>query len=145
MAEQASGQSTDIMEIWREWLTQSERQFNSFFNEAMGTESFSRSAGNYVEMTAAFQRMVTEGMQRYLEFVNMPSRTDVVGLGATLRNIEERLAKIEELLQIAADAVTEEERPATPRSEPLRTRRPPADFPFPVEERTEPVPEELRR
>jgi hypothetical protein len=30
-------------------------------------------------------------MQRYLAFVNMPSRNDVVGLGETLRSIEDRL------------------------------------------------------
>jgi len=142
MAEESESKAQDISEIWREWLTQSERQFNAFFNEAMDTETFARSVGGYMEMTAAFQRMVTEGMQRYLAFVNMPSRTDVMDLGETLRSIEARLARIEEMLQIAAEAVDMVERSAAPMSEPFRTRRHPG---LAFEERVEAVPEELRR
>lgn len=142
MAEESESKAQDISEIWREWLTQSERQFNACFNEAMDTETFARSVGGYMEMTAAFQRMVTEGMQRYLAFVNMPSRMDVMGLGETLRSIEARLARIEEMLLIAAEAVDVSERPAASMSEPFRTRRPPG---FAFEERVEAVPEELRR
>ena len=40
-----------------------------------------------MEITTAFQRMMAEGMQRYLTFVNMPSRTDVTGLGETLARL----------------------------------------------------------
>jgi hypothetical protein len=142
MPEEPENRAQDIAEIWREWLTQSERQFNAFFNEAMDTEAFARSMGGYMEMMTAFQRMVTEGMQRYLTFVNMPSRTDVMGLGETLRSIEARLARIEEMLQIAAEVVEASERPSPPASEPFRTRRPPG---LAFEERVEAVPEELRR
>lgn len=113
------------MEAWREWLTQTERQFNAFFNEAMNTEPFARSMGGYMEMTAAFQRTMAEGMQRYLTFMNMPSRTDVVDLGEILRSIEDRLSRIEEMLQIAAEAVDMADEREAARPEPTRTRTPP--------------------
>ncbi len=144
MAEQTDGQAPDIIQLWRDWLTQSERQFNAFFNEAMNTETFARSVGGYMEVNAAFQRMVSEGMQRYLTFVNMPSRGDVTSLGETLRSIEDRLARIEEMLQIAA-GVSMGERDAGLRREPLRTRKSP--FSAAAESGAEEwaIPEELRR
>ncbi|MCH8949117.1 MAG: hypothetical protein IIB87_01910 [Chloroflexi bacterium] len=134
--------SQDMAEIWREWLTQTERQFNAFFNQSMNTEPFARSMGGYTEMTAAYQRMVTEGMQRYLTFMNMPSRTDVISLGETLRTIEDRLGRIEETLQIAAAAVEMSDDRSVPRREPVRTRRPPG---FPLADEAQPIPEGMRR
>ncbi len=144
MPEQTEGQTPDVTELWREWLTQTERQFNAFFNQTMNSEPFARNMSGYMEMTAALQNMVTDGMQRYLTFMNMPSRTDVNGLGETLRSIEDRLSRIEEMLQIAAEAVDmmDEE----PRREPARTRTPPGYAPV-QETRREvgAVPETLRR
>ncbi len=143
MSDQAPQQpSQDVMGIWREWLTQTERQFNAFFNQSMNTEPFARSMGGYTEMTAAYQRMVTEGMQRYLTFMNMPSRTDVISLGETLRTIEDRLGRIEETLQIAAEAVEMSDDRFVPRREPVRTRRPPG---FPLADEAQPIPEGMRK
>ena len=139
------------MEAWREWLTQTERQFNAFFNEAMNAEPFARSMGGYMEMTTAFQKTMAEGMQRYLTFMNMPSRTDVVDLGETLRSIEDRLSRIEEMLQIAAETVEVADEREAARPEPSRTRTPPGyRSPDDVQEaderpQSEAVPQGLRR
>lgn len=151
MSEQTDQPRPEMMEAWREWLTQTERQFNAFFNEAMNAEPFARSMGGYMEMTGAFQRTMAEGMQRYLTFMNMPSRTDVVDLGETLRSIEDRLSRIEEMLQIASEAVDMAEEREAVRPEPTRTRTPPGyRTPEDPKEATEPpqgeaVPQGLRR
>lgn len=144
MAEQ-TGQA-DIVALWRQWLTESERQFNTLSQDAMNSETFARSVGGFMESYAALQRVTAEAMQRYLTFVNMPSRSDVVALAETLRSIEARLARIEETLQIAAAAVDMAERaPAAPVNEPPRTRRP-AGMPFTEDSAAwAPIPEELRR
>lgn len=146
MSEQAEQPTPDMMEAWREWLTQTERQFNALFNQAMNTEPFGRNMGGYVEITTAFQRMMAEGMQRYLTFVNMPSRTDVTGLGETLHSIEDRLSRIEEMLHIAAEAVDMSDEREERRPEPPRTRTPPGYAPL-EETRGEAgaVPESFRR
>lgn len=145
MSEQSDKQTPDIMQLWRRWLTESERQFNAFASEAMNTEAFARTVGGYVEMYAAFQRMLAEGMQRYLSFINVPSRSDVIGLGETMRSIEGRLARIEETLQMAAEAVDAGERGPARVSEPARTRVPPG-VPTAEEARAEApvIPEQTR-
>jgi len=143
MSDQADGPAPDVMQLWREWLTQTERQFNALTSDTMGSESFARSVGGVMEAYTALQRLMTELMQRYLTFMNMPSHGDVVGLAETLRSIEERLARIEETLQIAAEHVDGATR--APVDEPSRTRRPPG-MPLPEEIVVGgAVPEELRR
>jgi hypothetical protein len=143
MAQEQNRQQPDVVQLWRDWLTQSERQFNSFLNDAMGSDAFARSTGSYMELYAMFQRMTAQGMERYLNFMNMPSRTDIISLGETLRNIEARLARIEETLQIAAAAVDGPDYDRY-RREPARTRRP-AAMPLPEEARNSaPPPAEVR-
>ena len=144
MVEQSDQQRPDVLQLWRQWLTESERQFNTLSNDAMGSDTFARAVGGFMETYAGLQRVMTEGMQRYLTFMNMPSRSDVVGLAETLRSIEDRLARIEETLQIAAAAVDAGVRGAAPVSEPPRTRRP-EGMPFPERPDWAPIPEELRR
>ena len=145
MAEQTNAQTPDVMQLWRDWLTETERQFNSFFADAMNQDAAARGVGGYVEMTAGFQRMMADFMQRYLEFMNMPSRTDVVGVAETLSAIEERLSRIEETLQIAAAAIDASE-PPTFRAEPSRTRQPATSAPpEPPSDGQQAVPEGLRR
>ena len=150
MAEQQNQQTADVAQLWRDWLTQSERQLNGFFGDALNQDASARSVAGFMEAYATLQRLLAEGMQRYLAFVNMPSRNDVTGLGEMLRGIEDRLARIEETLQIAANAVDGREQSAL-RSEPARTRQAPAfpDMPeaIPAFNRgnSSPVPEELRR
>lgn len=144
MAKESEQQPPDLMRLWREWLKESERQFNTFLNETMESDSFARSAGGYIEAYASFQRLMAQGMERYLSFMNMPSRADVSSLAETLRTIEARLSRIEEMLQIAAEDVDIGRAPAPSRKEPRRTRgrsRPRAARQ--VKKTT--IPEELRR
>jgi len=150
MAEQQNQQTADVAQLWRDWLTQSERQVNAFFGDALNQDASARSVAGFMEAYATLQRLLAEGMQRYLAFINMPSRNDVTGLGEMLRSIEDRLARIEETLQIAADAVDARDHSIVP-NEPARTRQAPAfpDMPeaIPAFNRgnSSSIPEELRR
>ena len=52
----------DFSEAWREWATQSERQWNEFFNQMMGTEEFSQSLGRNLDVFLHFQKTMNEAM-----------------------------------------------------------------------------------
>ncbi len=124
MAETNGSGRADVADLWRNWLTETERQFNSFFNEVMGTDSFSRVAANYMDAYSVIQRSLNQGMERYLNTFNLPTHSDVVELGERLHNIEERLASLEQninnLLQAAGGTPTA----AVTQLRPRRTRRP---------------------
>jgi polyhydroxyalkanoic acid synthase PhaR subunit len=118
------GAGADTMELWRNWLTETERQWNSFFNEVMGRDSFGRVAGSYMEFYSVVQRALNQGMERYLNTFNLPTRSDIVELGERLHNIEERLATLEgNLNNLAAAAGIATTAPVT-QLRPRRTRRP---------------------
>ncbi len=114
----------EVGELWRNWLTETERQWNGFFNQVMGTESFGRAAGNYVEAFSVLQRALNQGMERYLNTFNLPTHSDVVEIGERLHNIEERLASLEaNLNNLATSAGIATSAPVT-QLRPRRTRRP---------------------
>jgi polyhydroxyalkanoic acid synthase PhaR subunit len=91
-------QSTDPFAVWRDWVSQSERQWNAFLNNAMATDEFSKTVGQFMDVYVNMQKGMNEAMSRYLSSVNMPSRQDVLGLGDRLTAIEERLTAIEKSL-----------------------------------------------
>src|SRR3990170_6263586 len=118
------GAATEAMELWRNWLTETERQWNSFFSEVMGRDSFGRVAGSYMEAYSVIQRVLNQGMERYLNTFNLPTHSDVVELGERLHNIEERLASLEGNIKTLAEDSGVTPGAAVTQLRPRRTRPP---------------------
>ncbi len=115
----------DVGQLWRTWLTETERQWNTFFNDVMGTDSFGRFLGGYMDIYSTFQRLVAQNMERSLSTLNVPSRSDIVELSERLSGVEERLAAIESSINTLAEAVGHPSEPAAvTQLRPRRTRRP---------------------
>ena len=123
-ATRTDGAAAEAMQLWRNWLTETERQWNSFFSEVMGRDSFGRVAGTYMEAYSVVQRALNQGMERYLNTFNLPTHSDVVELGERLHNIEERLASLEANLNNLATAAGIETSAPVTQLRPRRTRRP---------------------
>jgi polyhydroxyalkanoic acid synthase PhaR subunit len=118
--------TVDPLAMWREWVAQSERQWNAFLNQAMATDEFSKAMGRFMDFYLNLQKGMNETMSRYLQLVNMPSRQEVLALGERLSGIDERLSRIEALL--AGRAVGPDGSTAAPpaANRPPRTKKPPA-------------------
>ena len=117
----------DPFQIWRDWVSQSERQWNDFFNEMMATEQFGESMGQMTQTYLTMQRNMSEAFGRYFVSLNLPTRTDVLTLGNRLVEIEDRLSKIEAQLEKMAATEGQEEDGPSPRKKPARTRKPPKE------------------
>jgi hypothetical protein len=118
--------NSDVADLWRGWLTETERQLNGFFNEVMGTDAFSRVAGNYMDGYAVVQRALNQGMERYLNTFNLPTHSDIMELGERLSTIEERLNTIEQNVRTIADAAGIQSEASVTQLRPRRTRKPPS-------------------
>ena len=94
MADQTSP-APDPFAMWREWVAQSEKQWNTFLNQAMATDQFSQSSGRFMDLYVNMQKGMNEAMGRYLTTLNLPTRADMLALGDRLRAIEEQLTRIE--------------------------------------------------
>ena len=94
MSQQGSS-ATDPFQVWRDWVSNSERQWNAFLNDAMATDEFSQAMGRGMDMYLGLQKNLNEVMGRYFTTMNMPSRDDILALGNRLTAVEDRLAGIE--------------------------------------------------
>ena len=111
------------LDLWRQYITDSERQWNSFFRDVLGTDTFSNSMNTWVEGTLTVQRMVADQLERMYATFNIPTHGDLVDLGERMKAIEESVARLESLLEAGMPAAAKK-RVAT-RARPPRTKRPP--------------------
>jgi polyhydroxyalkanoic acid synthase PhaR subunit len=113
----------DPAALFRDVVTQWERNMNSLANQVMGTESFSRLMQEMQRMRLALQQATSEAMGRRLTAMNMPTREDIIRIAEKLGEVERRLSHIEASLDGAADVPAAATRPGRP-----RTRQPPAEY-----------------
>lgn len=89
----------DPAQMFQEWVTKWERATDSFSNQLMGTDEFSKYLNQMQGAQLEFQRGFGELMTRQLASLNMPSRDDVLRLGEDLQGLDRRMARIEASLQ----------------------------------------------
>lgn len=128
MADKASPNQNPL-DLWRQFLTDSERQWNGFFRDVLGTDAFSNAMNMWVETSLTVQRMVADNLERYYSAFNIPTHGDLVALGERMKAIEETLARLEAAISekspVAAKRVTPR------RAKPRRTKQPPAGLAAP--------------
>lgn len=117
--------ATDPVQMWHSFLADMEKQVNSFSNQAMQSEEFSRVIGQVTGASVGAKKAFGDFMERYLAAMNLPSRSELVDLGERLHHIEGRLNDIMSLLQrVHADVAAADGAGGPPR--PPRTKRPPS-------------------
>ena len=117
---------SDPFSAWRDWITQSERQLNQYFNEVMGTDQYSRFLGQMTNLQLDMQKSVSEAMTRFVVSLNLATRDDLAAIGNRLGAIEERLAAIEAKLGVSSETPSASDAAAVAQGpKPPRTRKPP--------------------
>jgi hypothetical protein len=116
--------TADVTQLWRSWLTETERQVNSFWGEVLGTEQFGRFSGNFVDGYAVIQQSLSRGMERYLNTFNLPTHSDITELGERLQSIEDRIASLEAAIRAIAEATGTQAGASVTPIRPRRTRKP---------------------
>src|ERR1700742_4449479 len=91
--------SNDPVAIWQNMVGELEKGFNSFANQAMTSPEFSKAMNRVGAATAGAQKQLGELMEKYLVAMNLPSRTQMVGMAERLQSIEGQLNEIKTLLK----------------------------------------------
>jgi len=94
-----------MIETWRKAAAGAEQQWNEYFNQVMGTESFGQMMARSMESYISMQSTIARGMEQYLRSLNFPSRTDIV-------NLAERVAMLEQKIDAIAMTLSSVEQPA---------------------------------
>ena len=121
MAEQST--TANPLDTWRQFITDSERQWNGFFKDVLGTDTASGAMATFMEAQLTVQRMVADNLERYYTTFNIPTHNDLVALAERMKAIEDTLSRIEGAMSRKMPGIT---RPPAPRRKPARTKRPPA-------------------
>jgi hypothetical protein len=129
MADQATQEPPiNPLDNWRQFITDSERQWNAFFKDVLGTDGFSSAMNTWVEASLTVQRMIADQLERYYAAFNIPTHTDLVALGERMKGIEDTLARLES--EMAAGRTngraTKSATKSPTRRKVKRTRKPPA-------------------
>ena len=102
--------TNEMVDAWVRSATETERRWNEYLNQFMGTDAFAQWMARSMETNAAMQAAFARGMEQYLRAFSIPTQSDLAKLRERLTAVEERL----DILEADADAVSDggEERPA---------------------------------
>ena len=121
MAPNTEEQQENPLDLWRQFITDSERQWNGFFKDVLGTDGFSSAMNTWVEASLSVQRMVADQLERYYTTFNIPTHNDLMALGERMKAIEDTLSRLESSLVSAGPSAVSR---TIVRPKPPRTKRP---------------------
>jgi len=82
----------DFLGPWQKMAQQTEAQMNEMFNQVMGTNEFAALMGRYMEGYLAFQGNLARNVEKYMQSMNMPTRSDIAAIGERLAALEEQVS-----------------------------------------------------
>ncbi len=125
----------DPLQGLRELLDKGERSLNEVLSEASASDRSNAVRSGLSRILFDAQKRNWEMWARWFRTINLPTRTDVIRLGKTLTQLEQRMSQLEGALHRLerrggagngdARPAPEPEREVSDRPRPARTRRPP--------------------
>src|SRR3977135_125720 len=115
----------DTAVIWQTMLGEMEKGFNSFANQAMASPEFSKVMNQVGGVTAGAQKQLGEMMEKYLVGMNLPSRSQMVGMAERLQSMEGQLNEIKAMLHQIQTTSGASSGGTMAAPKPPRTKRPP--------------------
>jgi polyhydroxyalkanoic acid synthase PhaR subunit len=86
---------TNLFDIWKDYYEKS----SSFFDESIKENFPSKGIAQVMEMNLMYKKLIDESTEKYLEFVNLPSRNDLANLSSLVVNVDAKVDNLEELLE----------------------------------------------
>ncbi len=87
----------DPIGIWRDWLAQTQRQWEVLSRVAPGPEPMTRAFSEAVDAYIGFQQLVSDSTERYLGLAPL-TRTDVSDAERRIQELERRITDVERAL-----------------------------------------------
>jgi len=116
----------DPVALWQNMIGEMEKGFNAFANQAMASPQFSQVVNQVGGATAGAQKQLSELMEKYLLTMNLPSRSQMIGMAERLQSIEGQLGEIKVMLHQMQGAAASAPGGSPQVPKPPRTKRPPS-------------------
>lgn len=82
----------EMLEPWRQMAERFEGQWNSYFNQMMGTDQFTNLLSTYTQGLLNMQQSIAQNVDRSFQALNLPARTDLTALAERLGALEAQIA-----------------------------------------------------
>ncbi len=86
---------TNLFEIWKDFYSKSSSMFDEKVTQNFPTQGISQ----IMEMNLMYKKLIDESTEKYLEFVNIPSRNDLANLSSLIVNVDAKVDNLEDLLE----------------------------------------------
>ena len=117
-------QDNPFADAWRTMLQQWEGETNKMLNQATGTEESAKALNTALSGALQLQSAFQETMEKSLNALNMPSRSDVLHLS---EQIDALSRKMDELIEDKGREGASVQHGTANAPKPARTRKPPKD------------------
>ena len=118
--------SNDPVALWQNMIGEMEKGFNAFANQAMASPEFSKAVNQVGGASAGAQKQLGDLMEKYLLSMNLPSRSQMIGMAERLQSIEGQLSEIKAMLHQMQGAAASAPGGSPQAPKPPRTKRPPS-------------------
>lgn len=116
--------ASDPFDPLRKFVDDMEKRIDGVANKVMGTDGFSQAMNQTQNLGLRVQQGFQDAMAAHLKNINMPSRADVLRLAESVQALNQRMARMELLLEDVVRNTGNGQ--AATRSGPPRTRKPPS-------------------
>jgi Poly(R)-hydroxyalkanoic acid synthase subunit (PHA_synth_III_E) len=103
----------DLLTQWKQFLDQWIEAWSKVLGQAMGTEQFARMMGQSLDqmlVTAApAKKVVDQQIEQALQALNLPSRSQLIGIAKQLVELEDRIDRLEDSLNAKLRRLAERE------------------------------------
>ncbi|MED4226554.1 hypothetical protein [Neobacillus cucumis] len=88
-------QNFDPFEMWKSFYN----QYSTSFDEKMKEQFPSQAMAQLLDVNLLHQKMLNETTERYLEKMNVPTRSDMAKISSLIINVDSKVDDLEELLE----------------------------------------------
>ncbi|MBO9541615.1 hypothetical protein J7643_13590 [bacterium] len=94
---------TDPFAAWKQMFDQFEQAFSKPLQETLNSEAFAATLGDTRERQIASQQAMREGMEKYLQSMRVPTKSDHAALAAQVVALETKIEALEDRFDVVED------------------------------------------
>ena len=95
----------EMLEPWRQMAERLETQWNGYFNQMMGTDSFANMLSAYMQGFLNLQQAIAQNVERSFQTLNVAGRSDLTAIAERIAALETHVATLAVEQRRLADAV----------------------------------------
>jgi polyhydroxyalkanoic acid synthase PhaR subunit len=104
---------SDPLQLAAEWYNATSGPFSDFVGDVIEREEFLEPSSQFLQSYASFYKVFKRNSEEYLKNLQLPVRSDITRIAGLVVNLEEKIDRVEEVLEDLEDTGTTTVEPAS--------------------------------